>query len=631
VAVTGYVTTSAQTLSVFGPSLGLEQASILVGVGAGQILFSHDGSTIFVGDSTSQAILVIEAASGRTLRQYPVSIQVTSIALSPDEQTIYYGGVGATIVFGMNLASGQVVGTVPIPRTTEVTCLAISRDGATLFVGYGSGAFLPYPNCGSYEAEFAPPGGVLAARTKSFALEQVYNLGGAPPIAIAVTTDGSALITATRNNVTRYNVQTGAIEQTITTASPLTALALTPDDGGLLIAQSDAPLLLLNPVTLVQESEDGAVQATNFAFSSDGSTCFFANNLLLPSVLGSFSLSAFGTPHQRTLPLPTVSLAISPANNAVYVTSTDSASFSFDAATGAVGGFIETPGYVPLVAGRGGREAYGYGKPSGVQVYKPGNSLAVREIELSASNPFASSFVLSKNGRVGLAALEQSGSFSDQIAIAVVDMPSGSMTATVPIPLNLDLGILTAANTDATICYFESSDVDGFDVVVAALNLSSGQVVQTNIAGSTPVSLAPSPDGKYLYVGTAYGSQVTVLDASTLKILKVVSFPGTPTLTQIAVSPAGTKIYALLSDESAQNGELLELDAATLAVTRTLTALPQPYDFAVTPDGTRAYLTTFFAPGAPSLTVVDLTAFAQLAPVPLSAPGFFVTLPQTPN
>ena len=86
-----------------------------------------------------------------------------------------------------------------------------------------------------------------------------------------------------------------------------------------------------------------------------------------------------------------------------------------------------------------------------------------------------------------------------------------------------------------------------------------------------------------------------------------------------------------LSDENSQTGEILELDAATLTLTRALADLPQPFALAVTPDGTRAYVTTFFAPGSPSLTVIDLSAFEQLAPVALSAPGFFITLPQTPN
>ncbi|RDV44945.1 hypothetical protein DOE76_09395 [Leifsonia sp. ku-ls] len=163
--------------------------------------------------------------------------------------------------------------------------------------------------------------------------------------------------------------------------------------------------------------------------------------------------------------------------------------------------------------------------------------------------------------------------------------------------------------------FAEALSPDGSRLYVGSLTgADSGSVTVVDTASrrtstidtGTPsiVALALSPDGSRLY--TAHqGGAVDVVDTATGAVLAT----ATPSSSAygVAVSPDGTRLY--VSDF--QGSQVLVLDASTLAeIAPRITAGPSPRLLTIKPDGTRAYVADQGAPvsGQPgSVAVLDLT------------------------
>jgi YVTN family beta-propeller protein len=110
-------------------------------------------------------------------------------------------------------------------------------------------------------------------------------------------------------------------------------------------------------------------------------------------------------------------------------------------------------------------------------------------------------------------------------------------------------------------------------------------VVATIPVGSTPQSVAVTPNGDYVYTANFGAATVSVISTATDTVTATIPVETGPF--GVAVTPNGNYVYVANSG----SGTVSVISTATNRVTATITGLSEPLGVAVTPNGAYAYVT----------------------------------------
>lgn len=156
---------------------------------------------------------------------------------------------------------------------------------------------------------------------------------------------------------------------------------------------------------------------------------------------------------------------------------------------------------------------------------------------------------------------------------------------------------------------------------VSVVNAATDATVGTPIAvGNLPYGVATSPDGSHVYVTNSGSNSVSVIDTATNSVVATVSVGTYPY--GVAISPDGKYVYvanacgAGASCSGSPQGTVSVIDAATDAVTATITVGQDPVGVAVSPDGGRVYVSNS---GSNTVSVIDAATDTVIATVPIAA------------
>src|SRR6202007_937212 len=118
------------------------------------------------------------------------------------------------------------------------------------------------------------------------------------------------------------------------------------------------------------------------------------------------------------------------------------------------------------------------------------------------------------------------------------------------------------------------------------------------------------PDGRTLYTANSGSGNLSVINARTGRVVRVVPTGRFPS--GVAVTPNGTSVYVTneLSGVTVVNAASGKIEARL--------ATPSPFDVAMSPDGARAYVTDL---GPGNLTVIDTRTHQVASTVSVGAPG----------
>jgi YVTN family beta-propeller protein len=243
------------------------------------------------------------------------------------------------------------------------------------------------------------------------------------------------------------------------------------------------------------------------------------------------------------------------------------------------------------------------------------------------------------------------GGIPEDVAITPVSRPSGTgtfknrFTAYVPNSITNVVSVIDAGHQEVvaqvgvgSLPQAAQSTPDGTKVYVANYSagtvsviwVSDNAVLTTIQVGNGPIAIAFSPDGATAYVLNV-SSTVSVIDTATNTVVPGITPVDTfyaasvpnQTVTGMALSHSGSRLYVLNYVGNLRHGFLIERDATTYLEIRVADLGPltqPPQRIAANADGTRLFITTStgsFTPGA--VLVIDTETLTVLNSVEVGA------------
>jgi YVTN family beta-propeller protein len=432
------------------------------------------------------------------------------------------------------------------------------------------------------------------------------------PDAVVISPDGKTAYVADQwakvgNDYALFVVSTATntITRTITDPSfdePM-AVALSPSGSELYVLNISGTVSVVSTTTdsvtaVIGTANGEAIYPTpqGIVISPDGTTAYVAHYSL--GIVSVLNLTTNSVTRTITVSSPEA-LALTPSGKDLYV------SDGFDASSPGVEEISTTTGSV-VGSVTGLTPGDGYASldvsPDGSTLYVVNNAGYVDNVP-TATNAVAST-VSGFSGQPGDSVLSPNGSalyVGEGTDVAVVDTATGTIADEIPFGSAAIIGNLPAVSALAV-------SPSGGSVYVAGTQYGLGEfgVISTATAtltgltptvGLNPVAVAFSPDGKQAYVVNGewlkVPASVTVIDTATGIATAVIQLPEYSFPDGIAVSPDGQTIYVTDSGTSipAEAGDTVSvIDAATDAVTGSITVGNAPAGAAFSPDGTTAYV-----------------------------------------
>ncbi|MFM8602095.1 MAG: fibronectin type III domain-containing protein [Actinomycetota bacterium] len=118
---------------------------------------------------------------------------------------------------------------------------------------------------------------------------------------------------------------------------------------------------------------------------------------------------------------------------------------------------------------------------------------------------------------------------------------------------------------------------------VRVINTSTNAVVATITVGSTPRSVAVTPDGTKAYVANYSSNTVSVINTATNTVTATITVGSVPN--RVVISPDGTKAYVA----NYSGNSVSVINTATNTVTATIAIGQSPWSIVINPAGTRLY------------------------------------------
>lgn len=169
-------------------------------------------------------------------------------------------------------------------------------------------------------------------------------------------------------------------------------------------------------------------------------------------------------------------------------------------------------------------------------------------------------------------------------SVLVVDAISYTITDTIPVGA---FPIGAAMTPDGTTLYVADGAFGTNKVRV--ISTATNTVVDSITVGDTPAGVSITPDGSMLYVANSGGNSVSVISTATNTVIATITDAGaTPNL--MAMHPDGTELYV-----SGFDNFVAVVSTATNTVIDSIPGVEFVLGLAITPDGSKLYALTPFA------------------------------------
>ena len=128
------------------------------------------------------------------------------------------------------------------------------------------------------------------------------------------------------------------------------------------------------------------------------------------------------------------------------------------------------------------------------------------------------------------------------------------------------------------------------DSTVSVINLATNTVTATIAVGNSPEGICASPNGKKVYVVNAVSLTISIINTATNTVSATIPVPVDHSLSCIAASPDGSRLY-VLSESGSEPGKISIINTNTNSVELTVEVNYEPCGLSVSPDGSKVYTT----------------------------------------
>ncbi len=605
------------TAGVFNASTLAQTRSIVTGSGGDGIAVSPDGTKLFVTVDNKRELQAIDTSTGTILARVPVPIGVSGeppleLAISPDGSQVFVFAPQDnpySLLMEVDTTTYLVTHSLDLPANESVGPLLVSPDGSQIYFEMGL--------ANQY---------IQVVDTATLAVGAQIPVDEYP-LSLAVTPSGLILMTDTNNELLVIDPRSGTIVNRFTLASKNAvfsgAIASSPDSMIAYIGFTGPSILAVDIATgaTVFDAPIGCTPS-QVALSPNGETLYSINY----SRTGAPSVSEFQIQTQKPVATvrqlgPLSGLALSHDGGTLYVLNADesaiaSVNVSTQKATGVVlGGVGINSMAIP---------------PNGNAVWASSYQFAAGG-DLLMLNPATGqlNFTVGPTGALAFAPNGTALYVANPAQVIALGIPSMSKIAKFSAGQLQNIG-QAIPSPDGTRLYVSITFVSGGTrqprervvlppgdiVVLDASSLKAGGLI--NIPDGLG-GLALTADGSTL-VCTSNKGHVHLIDTATDKIAATIDLtPANGLLEAVALSSDGSTAYVA----DAENNLLFVASLATQMQQSKIAVGMDPFDIAVTPDGSEAWVLT----GA-GLEIVNLATSQVGGPVLLpGAPSAIVFAP----
>ncbi len=298
----------------------------------------------------------------------------------------------------------------------------------------------------------------------------------------------------------------------------------------------------------------------------------FATDVTFPSPFVSSTINIWSSPE---------GVAFSPDGRKAYVANRISSSVSMiNTATNSLITATSTGTSVPVsgvVTSPDGKRVYVANGSNGIKVLDAANLTVIDTIPMNAgggahANP--QGIAISQDGRLLYVSDNSDGGAATVLEIASKNAIASLSLGTGSTPMGI------APSPDGTHAYIAFSGLNEIDVFDPFSNSVTGVIS----VGSSPVGIAVTPNGQKIYVSNEIDNTISVFDTTTSQ---VTTKPVGTAPEGIAISADGTRAYVTNSGSNTVS----VISTTSDQIVDTITVGSGPIGIAMSPDGKRAYVT----------------------------------------
>jgi gliding motility-associated-like protein len=618
--------------------------TIQVGGGPSALSVSPDGSRLYVVNTESASVSVINTATDQVITTIPVGSYPYGIVVSPDGKTVYVTDQASNAISVIDAATNTVNSTITLSEYAPWG-ISISPDGAELFVAdYLSNS-------------------LSIIKTSSGAVKTVEV--GTTPIGVSMSSKANLVYVANfgAGTVSVVNVQTATAVATIPVGASPTGATISPDGTRVYITNTGS-----NTVSVINTATNQVIatipvgaEPEGISVSPDGSLVYVMNtndNTMSVINTSSNSVAATSSVNNGQYSIGNFVAGCSPVK--LTITVNPAPSLSVTNVTGTISACAGSPSASPLVqqfsvSGRGLTAGPLVTAPSGFEVsLSPGGGYGNSVKLTTTSNPqsvYVRSAASAPAGTiVGNIIVTASGTQTQNVAVSGVvntlttvnpvqnqevtngsltnainfsgtgnpftwvnDTPAiglaGSGSGSIPAFLAVNSGStpLVATVTVTPKAYplaYISNYADG---TVSVINTVTNQVVTTIKVGNQPTGVSVAPDNETVYVADDADNAVAVINTTTNTVVKTITVGLNPP--SLMVTPDGKALWVL----NANSSSVSVVNTATNAIVKTIPLAAIPVNIAISKDGGKAYITDF----ASNVEVISVASGAAIATIPV--------------
>ena len=578
------------TVSVISTLSNTVIATISVGTFPWGVSVSPNDKYVYVTNSQDNTVSVIDATINSVINTINVDKSPIGVSVLPDGSMVYVACYFQGTILAISTATNKVVTSIPV--SLSISGVIISPDGGRIYVSDGDNNTVYVINTTTNKVI-----STIAVRSECFSL--------------SISSDGSRLYVANQadNTVSIINTVTNKVVSTITTGLSPTGVSLSADGDWLYVTnQADNTVSVISTVTK---------KTTSIISVGQLPTSF--GNFIVPGIACS------GAPVVFTI---TVNPTITPAD------------ITTNTASGVIAACVGTASASPAiqqftVSGSNLTAAVTATAPAGFEVSLTAVSSYGKSVTLNPSAGNLSNITIYVRSAAGDAAgpiagnvvLSSTDATNQNVAVSGVvnalptvnkvnDQTVTSGTATTAINFtgtgntftwtNDTPGIGLAASGTGNIASFiavnkSPSPVKATVVVtpysagyayvantqsndVSVINTITSAVVKTIGVGSSPLTVAVSPDDSKVYVANSLSDNISVISTATNAVIATVSMQVSPS--GMIFSPDGSKLYVA----SIGSNIIYIINTSSNAISGGITGDYIGFGMAITPDGKTLYV-----------------------------------------